>query len=116
MGDDVGMAISRKGRRRIVVGGRAFYWDYRGVNNRPGVGPRVWMWPSESGWSLVRVVSEDKRWRLTVEMGKAYKGTIDPGGKEFRLSDADFRAMPRSGAITPAFVRQLIEAYFQPPA
>ncbi|HMF41515.1 MAG TPA: hypothetical protein VKQ32_12515 [Polyangia bacterium] len=105
------MAISRKGRRRIVVGGSVFYWDYRVAGNKPGDGP-IWDWPTERRPSVVRVVSEDKRWRLTVQMRGGYKVQIDPGRKESRLADS----IPRVGTVTPAFVRQLIEKYFQPPA
>ena len=111
IGDDVGMAISRKGRRRIVVGGRVFYWDFRAKGNKPGKG-KTWDWPTDMRPNVVVVIAEDKRWRLTVQMNGAYKVQIDPGAKASRLADS----IPRVATATPAFVRMLIETYFQPPA
>lgn len=58
------MAINTKGRRRIVVAGRVFYWDYREKGRRPGlVTDGVWF-----GYStIVRVVSEDRALHATLE-------------------------------------------------
>ena len=61
------MAISRKGRRRIVVGGRVFYWDYRSQGKKPGQRQASWEWPSDGRVAVVRIVSKGKTWRLTFD-------------------------------------------------
>lgn len=116
------MAISRKGRRRIVVAGRVFYWDYRVEGNKPGKGP-IWDWPTDPRPAVVVVASEDKRWRLTFQMDGGYRAQIDPGGKVFRKPpsrpwspSSTSPTISRRGRVTPAFVRELIELYFRPPA
>jgi hypothetical protein len=111
------MAISRKGRRRIVVGGRIFYWDLRSEGKKPGQRQASWEWPGDGRKAVVRVISEDKRWRLTFESYAGRNGgkvLIDPGAKTFRFLDQP--GQKPSWPITPASIRQLIEKYFDRPS
>ena len=94
------MAMSLKGRRRLQVGRRLFFWDYREEGGAPGeVSDVVWM----GRGTVVRVVSADKRWRMTVDHDHVY---VDPGGHRF-----PFRPPRESRMFTPGVVRALIERY-----
>jgi hypothetical protein len=101
------VALARKGRRRLLVGDRVYYWDYRMVGAKPGqVDDRVWFGVN----TVLRVVSEDKRWRLTLEGTLA---TIEPGRRRFRL---EATILGKGPGITPGIVRAVIERCLELPA
>ena len=89
------VGIRKKGRRKIVVDGCVYYWDYREKGSNPGyVSDAVWFGVP----TFVRIVSEDKMFHAT------YDGVhlITPKGQEVR----PHHVFP----VTPRGVQCLIKA------
>jgi hypothetical protein len=102
------MAVSGKGRRKIVVGGRAYLWWVRDAD------PEY----NSASTSALMVVSADGRFgvrfflgqpperRFLIVLGPEFKGIPDAGGPWVRVRCPDWQ----TGAdVTPAVVRRLIE-------
>jgi hypothetical protein len=87
------------------MGDRVYYWDFRMVGAKPGqVDDRVWFGVG----TVLRVVSEDKRWRLTV---KGEVATIEPGRRRLLLG---WKIFGKGPAITPGIVRAVLERCLEP--
>ncbi len=88
--------MNLKGRRKLVVDGRTYFWDFREKGGKPGRGGFP-DWPPRPE-PVVRIVSEDKRFRAT------YDGvhlSTDAGRCEVRPH--------RFSPITPRDIERLIE-------
>jgi hypothetical protein len=97
------MAIALRGRRRLTIDGRIFYWDYREDGKKPGQ-----LEPHESSGPLVlRVVSQDKKWRMTFD---GHRAAIDDRGDIRRVrGDQLPKHLWRPFPITPRTVRQIVD-------
>jgi hypothetical protein len=103
------MAVSTKGRRKLVVAGRLFLWEVNEI-----------FFVNEKG-ALMHVLAEDKRfivrygvtlegWKVTV-VGREF-----PGAPEHRCVQMHFECpnFENRGAITPGGVRKFVEWCLSP--
>ena len=102
------MAVSRKNRRKIVVGGRAYLWWLRDTD------PEY----NSASTTALMVVSADGRFgvrfflgqppnqRFLIVLGPEFEGLPDAGGPWVRVRCPEWQTRPE---VTPVVVRRLIE-------
>jgi hypothetical protein len=107
------MAVSKKGRRKIVVGGRPYLWWVQDAD------PEF----NSASTTALSVVSEDGRFgvrfflgqpderRFLIVLGREFQGRSDAGGVWVRVRCPEFLT---EKAATPAGVRRLIEWSMSP--
>jgi hypothetical protein len=107
------MAVSGKGRRKIVVGGRAYIWWVR--DNDPEF--------NAASTSALMVVSSEGRFgvrfflgqpperRFLIVLGPEFERIPDAGGPWIRVRCPDWQV---GADVTPAIVRRLIEWCMSP--
>ena len=100
------MAISKKGKRKLIYKDREFYWHMKLTED--------WMYAYNA--PQLHVVSADKSFLISYQpgqqndnpfliiKGKDFKGIENPGGIWKRVKVPDWDDLP----VTPKFVEQLI--------
>src|SRR5215510_6547699 len=102
------MAVSGKGRRKIVVGGRAYLWWVCDADPEcNSASTSALMVVSAYGRFGVRFfLGQPPDRRFLIVLGREFEGLPDAGGPWVRVRCPEWLAGPD---VTPAVVRQLID-------